>query len=120
MFNHFVAPAGYVAVKQTNIPAYNWDQTVVEKPPVYIDNQWTQQWAVVDLDPDKKQEKLSMEADGIRAKRNRLLSECDWTQLPDVTLDSVKRTQWNQYRQSLRDITSQPGFPLQINWPISP
>ncbi len=36
----------------------------------------------------------------MRSERNRLLSECDWTQLPD---SSVDKTAWAEYRQALRD-----------------
>lgn len=50
-------------------------------------------------------------------KRNILLSESDWTQLPDVTCDKVA---WATYRQSLRDLTLQPGYPFEIIWPEKP
>ena len=40
----------------------------------------------------------------IRATRNNLLQECDWTQLPDSPLTEAKRTEWATYRQALRDI----------------
>lgn len=51
-------------------------------------------------------------------KRNRLLQQSDWTQLPDVPL--VTKDAWTTYRQALRDITTQPGFPLDVVWPIPP
>ncbi len=53
-----------------------------------------------------------------RAKRLQLLSASDWTQLPDVPL-ATKET-WATYRQALRDITDQPGFPVDVIWPASP
>ena len=53
-----------------------------------------------------------------RFRRDRLLAECDWTQLPDVP-DATK-TKWQRYRQALRDITAQPGFPERIEWPTPP
>lgn len=52
------------------------------------------------------------------AHRNRLLSMTDWTQLPDVPL--VTKELWVAYRQMLRDITAQPGFPRDIVWPVPP
>ena len=54
----------------------------------------------------------------IRYQRNKLLSESDWTQLPDVP-DSLKQV-WATYRQALRDITSQSGFPQTVTWPTAP
>ena len=53
-----------------------------------------------------------------RGKRDMLLAECDWTQMPDVTISNKQA--WADYRQQLRDITSQPGFPRDIVWPEKP
>lgn len=53
-----------------------------------------------------------------RAERNRLLSETDWTQAKDVP-DSVS-TKWAAYRQALRDVPQQAGFPDNIQWPSKP
>lgn len=54
----------------------------------------------------------------MRAGRDGLLFASDWTQLPDVP-QSVKDA-WAPYRQALRDITTQPGFPRNIVWPVPP
>ena len=43
--------------------------------------------------------------DVVRSIRNTLLSQSDWTQLPDSPLTEVKRAEWATYRQALRDIT---------------
>jgi hypothetical protein len=53
-----------------------------------------------------------------KTKRNRLLYESDWTQLPDVTLSN--KAAWATYRQALRDISKQSGFPENIIWPTPP
>lgn len=45
----------------------------------------------------------------VRANRDALLTACDWTQLPDVTLP--KKAEWATYRQALRDITNDSAFP---------
>ena len=57
--------------------------------------------------------RVSLEAG--RARRNRLLQASDWTQLPDVPL--ATKAAWATYRQALRDITEQPGWPTDITWP---
>ena len=59
----------------------------------------------------------SREAAKIRATRNDKLKESDWTQIADSTAD---KTAWATYRQALRDITAQSGFPWTITWPESP
>lgn len=57
------------------------------------------------------------QAKAVRADRNRRLAECDWTQLPDAPVDAQA---WAAYRQALRDVTAQAGFPWEINWPVAP
>jgi len=52
-----------------------------------------------------------------RVKRNALLAQSDWTQVADAPVD---QTAWATYRQALRDITVQAGFPENIDWPIAP
>ena len=50
-------------------------------------------------------------------KRNELLTASDWTQLPDSPAD---KEAWATYRQSLRDLPEQKGFPTKVTFPISP
>ena len=52
--------------------------------------------------------------------RNVLLANSDWTQLPDVTLTAEQKAEWAAYRQALRDVPAQAGFPVTINWPVIP
>lgn len=54
----------------------------------------------------------------VRQLRDALLTACDWTQLPDVPLET--KAAWAIYRQLLRDIPNQSGFPLTVNWPNAP
>jgi hypothetical protein len=56
------------------------------------------------------------------AQRNQFLAESDWTQLPDAraAMGAEKAAEWDAYRQALRDITDQPGYPAEINWPVKP
>lgn len=62
--------------------------------------------------------KLEIAAVGVRAKRDALLAQSDWTQLPDVPI--ADNEAWAVYRQALRDITEQPGFPTDVVWPEAP
>jgi hypothetical protein len=52
----------------------------------------------------------------VRAGRNKLLAQCDWTQLSDAPVDAAA---WAAYRQELRDITTQAD-PFDIVWPTLP
>lgn len=53
----------------------------------------------------------------VRAQRDALLKSTDWTQLPDVPVETRER--WAAYRQALRDITDQSD-PFNIVWPVAP
>ena len=53
----------------------------------------------------------------VRAERNTKLAATDWTQISDSTAD---KTAWATYRQALRDVTAQAGFPWTITWPDAP
>ena len=57
------------------------------------------------------------QAASVRTSRTQKLKDCDWTQIADSTAD---KTAWATYRQALRDITSQAGFPWTMTWPESP
>lgn len=54
----------------------------------------------------------------VRGQRDVLLQASDWSQLPDVP--QGLKDQWAAYRQALRDIPSQSGFPFNVTWPTSP
>jgi len=59
-------------------------------------------------------------ASDARTTRDGLIASCDWTQMPDAPLTAAQRAAWVTYRQSLRDVPAQAGFPTAINWPIKP
>lgn len=59
-----------------------------------------------------------MAAAAVRAERNHRLRESDWSQLADIP--PTTSTAWRRYRQALRDLPDQAGFPLSINWPEPP
>ena len=53
----------------------------------------------------------------VRAERNAKLSATDWTQVADTTAD---KTAWATYRQALRNVPTQTGFPNTVVWPVAP
>jgi len=88
-------------------------QTREHGPALLIDGVWTQNYIVSDLDADASAAKVHAQWFVVRAERNKLLADCDWTQLPDASADAAA---WATYRQALRDITDQPN-PFNIVWP---
>jgi hypothetical protein len=61
---------------------------------------------------------IEQESALVREMRDRLLAETDWTQAFDVP--QTTRDKWTEYRQLLRDVPQQEGFPFQVIWPIKP
>lgn len=61
-----------------------------------------------------------LKAAHVRADRDQRLTACDWTQLPDCPLDETAQAAWATYRQALRDVPDQAGFPQDVTWPKEP
>jgi len=64
-----------------------------------------------------KAAKDAEQASAVRQNRSDRLADCDWTQVADSPVDKAA---WATYRQALRDITKQDGFPWEITWPDAP
>ena len=93
---------------------------------------WVQAWQIVDMFSDttedgvtttKAEQEAAYQADldadaasSVRSTRDAKLAETDWTALTDVTMAAEMAT----YRQALRDITAQAGFPNTVEWPVEP
>jgi hypothetical protein len=121
---NFVAalPEGYVRVQPSSQPSEDEMKVVAEGTPALVDNTWTQTWVQSDKytaeeltaynakkEVDKRQE--------VRNVRTSLLNKCDWTQVADAPVDKAA---WATYRQALRDVTEQAGFPCAVEWPMAP
>lgn len=69
----------------------------------------------------KTDAELAAELEGakarVRAQRDKLLAETDWTQVADAPVDQQA---WATYRQALRNVPEQPGFPASVTWPNDP
>lgn len=110
--------AEFLLVQDAALPAYNpATQRVEPADPVQVQGAWTRSWVVIDKTEEELAEYVAQQASEVRASRNARLAECDWTQLADSPVD---KEVWATYRQALRDITSQEGFPLNIEWPVKP
>ena len=64
-----------------------------------------------------KAAKDAEQAKSVRNSRTEKLKDSDWTQIADSTADKAA---WATYRQALRDVTAQAGFPWTIDWPVAP
>lgn len=65
--------------------------------------------------PDFQADPISASAIQVRARRDALLSGSDHMALADRITDD-----WRTYRQALRDVPAQSGFPTNVTWPSEP
>ena len=100
-------------------PEITATQVLEENSPIFSneDQRWTQVWQVRDMTAEEVQQRNDGKASEVRTIRNEKLAETDWTQLSDSTVD---KSAWAVYRQELRDIPLQSGFPLDVIWPTKP
>jgi len=93
--------------------------------PTYVDENGKERvvagigWDYIDgefVDNRTKLEKEPIDEE-VRSQRDALLSQSDWTQVPDAPVD---QSAWAEYRQALRDLPQQAGFPTEITWPTKP
>ena len=89
-----------------------------EKPSNYhIWNLETEQWE----EPENYQQLLFNEAAGkVKLERQRLLATTDWTDTVSASTRLENYNAWQSYRQQLRDITKQEGYPFNVVWPTQP
>ena len=107
---------GMYSVTSTQIPN-DYTKNITEGTPVLTDGVYYQNWIQTDASQSEIDYRLENQWFIIRETRNELLAECDWTQLADVSAET--KSIWSEYRQSLRDITSQTN-PFNITWPVKP
>ena len=82
-----------------------------------IDGKWYTKYSVAEMDQETKDALDAKQAALIRSERTQKLAESDWTQVADAP---VNKETWAVYRQSLRDVTTQTGFPWEVIWPAKP
>jgi hypothetical protein len=88
--------------------------------PVLKDGKWMLTKTVVALTAEQIANRDAAKAKEVRSQRDRLLAETDWIVIMHTEKGTNIPAAWEIYRQSLRDITSQQGFPYTINWPTKP
>ena len=115
-----VKDLGYEPYLHSEKPSHEVYEKAVNPTPVLRgDGIWIQQWDVVAMSDEEKAAIDNSEAIRMRQGRNNLLYLSDWTQLADAPVQS-NDPEWLAYRQALRDVPEQAGFPHNITWPTEP
>jgi hypothetical protein len=105
-----------VRVASTPRPEYDYTKdfnVTVEQ----VDGAWVEKWIATDVSAEEIASRTADEANNIRAERDQRLSASDWTQVADAP---VNQASWATYRQALRDMPAQAGFPWNVTWPSKP
>ena len=103
-------------VTPTPMPT-DYTKDITEGTPTLIDGIYYKSWVQTDASESEINYRIQSKWEDIRIQRNELLTECDWTQLSDISTE-IKEA-WAPYRQALRNITTQPN-PFSIIWPVKP
>lgn len=81
---------------------------------------WLWKWSISEMDDETKAAKDAEAAKAVRATRDGKLAECDWVVIKNLELNQNIPGVWEVYRQGLRDVPAQAGFPHDITWPSKP
>ena len=97
-------------------------ETVIRQGIEEIKGKWFTKYVIGPIFTNQEEEdsyRLNIDtqaSEGIRDTRNSLISKSDWMGCSDVIMSD----EWREYRQELRDITTQEGFPHNVEWPNEP
>jgi len=92
-------------------------QTAFRNGVEQVNGKWYTKYSVADMDQETKDALDAQQGALIRSQRTQKLAESDWTQVADAPVDKAA---WAVYRQGLRDVTAQTGFPWEVTWPAQP
>ena len=84
------------------------------------DGNWYRNYVALDMSDEAKAALDAQQASSVRAERNRRLADTDWMVVKALEAGQPQDFSVATYRQELRDIPSQPGFPWDIIWPEAP
>jgi len=98
-------------------PTLTHYQVASAGPAVEENGQWYTSFVVTEMDADAKTATDAAQATSVRQQRDDKLSKCDWTQVADAPVDKAA---WATYRQALRDLPKEAGFPWDMTWPSEP
>ena len=106
---------------ETKNSGYDSDDSkdVTEITPTLSGSVYVQTYTISNADTETISKRREIKWSEVRSGRDSLLSESDWTQFNDSPISGSTLTEWQTYRQSLRDITNQSD-PYDITWPNIP
>jgi hypothetical protein len=101
---------------QSPVDGYCYDLEIT----LQSNGSWTENLVQVPISEEKYQYNTDIQAQAVKADRNRMLAGCDWIITKSAETGQAVPDAWKTYRQALRDLTSQAGFPWTVTWPTPP
>jgi hypothetical protein len=130
---YFVSTGQILRIVQTNdIQSQlqygeNYIEGLVDDTAYYIENGLAiamppkpDEYSIFDFFTKQWVEDQNLAIASVLSKRKRLLYASDWTQIPNNPLTVEQQQAWASYRQALRDIPAQSGYPFNVIWPTPP
>ena len=97
----------------------DYTKNYVEGTPTQSGSLYLQNWTESDASSEDIETRKNEKWEEVRDIRDSLLSQSDWTQFQDSPITGSLLTDWQTYRQGLRDITTQDN-PYSLTWPTKP
>ena len=111
----------------TPTPAPQIDHTInLDHTAVFVNGAWLEQWIQTPATAEEITQRTEAAAKAVREMRDQMLRDSDWVvgRQQELAVKDSRTPQLNEpintYRQALRDISNQPGFPHNIVWPTQP
>lgn len=101
-------------------PQVDYTKNVIEGEPKFIDGKYIQVWNIVDASSEEIKQRIKDQEITIRAERDQKLEKCDWVIIKNYENKVDVQESWLNYRQQLRDVPTQTGFPWNVIWPTQP
>lgn len=111
---------GLDPVLETPAPTTTRYQTAFKDGVEQVNGNWQWKWKVVEMSDEAKAALDAQQAEAVRSTRDQKIAETDWIVIKNLELNQNVPGVWEVYRQALRDVPAQAGFPWDINWPVKP
>jgi hypothetical protein len=108
-------------VKELSAPDYNSrTHRLVTQAPALVDGVWTVSRIAVAKDQAQIDNETAQVAANVRADRDKRIAKTDWMVIKHLELNENIPGVWEVYRQALRDVPAQAGFPWDVTFPNQP
>lgn len=113
---------GVYSVKRLDKPDFNSETHVatMNSQASLVNDEWVYDWTVREKTPEEQAQDIANLEQSLRSKRDLLLASTDWIVTASYERNEPVPEAWATYRQALRDVPQQAGFPTDVLWPTEP